>query len=242
MKKDVVISLKNVWKTYVMGETKLHAAREISLDIKKGEFIVVVGPSGAGKSTIMNLIGCLDFPSKGKIYLNNKDVTKMSESELAQIRGKTIGFIFQQFNLIQTLSAEENVFLPMSFQGTSRGPGIKKARELLTGMGLAKRTHHKPTELSGGERQRVAISRALANSPRVILADEPTGNLDSKTGKEVMDWLGDIHKEGATVVLITHDTSLVSHGERTIFLKDGIIEKVINNHKKRGVKRVKSKK
>jgi putative ABC transport system ATP-binding protein len=241
MKNDVVISLKDVWKTYVMGETKLHAAREISLDIKKGEFVVVVGPSGAGKSTIMNLIGCLDFPSRGKIYLNNKDVTKMTESELAQIRGKTIGFIFQQFNLIQTLSAEENVFLPMSFQGTPRGLGIKKSRDLLTGMGLGKRTHHKPSELSGGERQRVAISRALANSPKVILADEPTGNLDSKTGREVMEWLEEIHKEGATVVLITHDTSLVNQGERTIFLKDGIIEKIIHNHKKRGVKRAKSK-
>ncbi len=233
MKKSDVISLKNVWKTYQMGETKLDAAKNINLDIKKGEFVVILGPSGAGKSTIMNLVGCLDVPTQGHIFLDGKDVSLMHESELSRIRGRKIGFIFQQFNLIQTLTAAENVYLPMSFQGIDRKEGLEKARKLLAKVGLGNRSHHKPTELSGGERQRVAIARSLANSPSVILADEPTGNLDSKTGKEVMEMLDDINKQGATVVLITHDLNLVDHAERTIFLKDGMIEKVSLNGKKK---------
>ena len=234
MKKESVISLKNVWKTYNPGENPVHAAREINLDIKKGEFVTIVGPSGAGKSTIMNLVGCLDTPSKGKILLNGHDVSKLSESRLAQIRGKEIGFVFQQFNLIPTLTAEENVLLPMTFQEKDRTEGMKKARNLLKILGLENRAIHKPSELSGGEKQRVSIARALANSPNVILADEPTGNLDSKTGKEVMKILENINKNGSTVILITHDLNLVGQAKRTIFLKDGIIEKIKSN--KRGKK------
>ena len=233
MKKNDVISLKNVWKTYKMGETTLDAAKKINIDIKKGEFVVILGPSGSGKSTIMNLIGCLDEPTKGHIFLDEKDVSLMHESELSRIRGQKIGFIFQQFNLIPTLTAAENVFLPMSFQGVERKEGLEKAKKLLKMVGLGDRSHHKPTELSGGERQRVAIARSMANSPSVILADEPTGNLDSKTGQEVMEMLNKINEEGATVILITHDLNLVKHAERTIFLKDGMVEKVTNNHKKR---------
>ncbi len=235
MKGDV-ISLKNVWKTYQMGETKLDAAKDINLDIKKGEFVVIIGPSGAGKSTIMNLVGCLDVPTKGHIFLDGKDVSKMHESELSRIRGQKIGFIFQQFNLIPTLTAAENVYLPMSFQDIERKEGMIKAEKLLKMVGLEKRSHHKPSELSGGERQRVAIARSLANTPSVILADEPTGNLDSKTGKEVMTMLNKIHEDGATVILITHDLNLVKHAERTIFLKDGMIEKIANGRKKRVIK------
>ena len=217
-----------------MGKSALHAAKKIDLDIKEGELIAVVGPSGAGKSTIMNLIGCLDIPTKGKILLDGKDISKMSESELSNIRGRKIGFVFQQFNLIPSLSALENVYLPMSFQDTNRISGIKKAESILKDVGMEHRLHHKPSELSGGERQRVSIARALANSPEIILADEPTGNLDSKTGKNVMQLLEKIHKKGSTVVLITHDLHLVKDAERIIFLKDGIIEKIKKNGKKRG--------
>jgi len=231
-----VISLKNVWKTYQMGEVKVHAVRNVSLDIKRGEFVCILGPSGAGKSTVMNLVGCLDVPTNGKIILEGKDVSKLDESDLAQIRGRTIGFIFQQFNLIQTLSAAENVVLPMTFQDFSNHKKQKVAHDLLEKVGIGKRYFHKPTELSGGERQRVAIARALANSPSVILADEPTGNLDSKTGREVMGMLDDIHKEGATIVLVTHDIDLVEHAERVIFLKDGTVERIKHNYKRRGKK------
>ncbi len=234
MKRRDVISLKNVWKSYQMGKSALHAAKKIDLDIKEGELIAVVGPSGAGKSTIMNLIGCLDIPTKGKILLDGKDISKMSESELSNIRGRKIGFVFQQFNLIPSLSALENVYLPMSFQDTNRISGIKKAESILKDVGMEHRLHHKPSELSGGERQRVSIARALANSPEIILADEPTGNLDSKTGKNVMQLLEKIHKKGSTVVLITHDLHLVKDAERIIFLKDGVIEKIKKNGKKRG--------
>jgi putative ABC transport system ATP-binding protein len=241
MKRGSVISLKNVWKTYHMGDTDLHAVREVNLDVKQGEFVVIVGPSGSGKSTMIDMIGCLDVPTKGNIYLDGKDVSHMSESDLARIRGKKIGFIFQQFNLISTLTAAENVYLPMSFQNIPRSQGLNKAIELLKKVNLGQRYTHKPNELSGGERQRVAIARSLANDPQVILADEPTGNLDSKTGKEVMNMLSTIHKGGSTVVLITHDLNLIQHAERTIYLKDGMIEKIEKNNKK-GDKREKSKK
>ncbi len=236
MKRGNVISLQNVWKTYEMGATKLHAVRDINLDIQQGEFVVIVGPSGSGKSTMLDLIGCLDVPSQGKILLDSHDVAKMPESELARIRGKKIGFIFQQFNLIPTLTAAENVYLPMSFQNVERKQGMERAISLLKMVGLGERYTHKPTELSGGERQRVAIARALANSPQLILADEPTGNLDSKTGKEVMDMLANIHLKGSTVVLITHDLNLTHHAERIIFLKDGMIQKIEKNNKKRVIK------
>jgi len=241
MKRGPVISLKNVWKTYHMGDTDLHAVREVNLDVKQGEFVVIVGPSGSGKSTMLDMIGCLDIPSKGKIFLDGKDVSMMVESELARIRGKKIGFIFQQFNLISTLTAAENVYLPMSFQDVPRSEGLNKSIELLKKVKLGDRYTHKPNELSGGERQRVAIARSLANDPQVILADEPTGNLDSKTGREVMDMLDTIHKNGSTVILITHDLDLIKHAERTIYLKDGMIQKILKGNKKKVKKRAKYK-
>lgn len=225
--KHPIIELRNVWKTYRMGHNDVHALKGVSMQIHRGEFVAVVGPSGSGKSTMMNIIGCLDIPTQGHVFLDGHDIAKMSESNLATIRGKKIGFVFQQFNLIPTLTAVENVTLPMIFQGTSTREREERGMTLLTHFGLKDRALHKPTELSGGQSQRVAISRALANNPEVILADEPTGNLDSKTGAEVMNTLKDIHlKEGKTVILVTHDLNLVHHAERVIYLKDGMIEKV----------------
>ncbi|HLC72168.1 MAG TPA: ABC transporter ATP-binding protein [Candidatus Nanoarchaeia archaeon] len=230
----VLIELKDVWKTYQMGDNIVHALRGVSFKIHQGEFVAVVGPSGSGKSTMMNLIGCLDIPSKGTIFLHDHNIAHLSESRLASIRGKTIGFIFQQFNLIPTLTALENVALPMLFQGSLLNVRTAKAKSLLTKFGLGDRTHHKPNELSGGQSQRVAISRALANDPDVVLADEPTGNLDSKTGAEVMKTLADIHeKQGKTVVLVTHDLNLVHHAERVIHLKDGMVEKIVLGGKRK---------
>ena len=192
-----------------------------------GIITTIFGPSGSGKSTMMHLIGCLDIPTKGHIHLHNKDIAKLSESDLATLRGKSIGFIFQQFNLIPTLTALENVTLPMIFQDTTAQHRKETGIKLLSKFGLRERVGHKPTELSGGQSQRVAISRALANNPSIVLADEPTGNLDSKTGQEVMTFLGEIHKkQGKTVVLVTHDLNLVKHAERVIYLKDGKIEKI----------------
>ena len=225
--KHPIIELRNVWKTYQMGHNQVHALKGVSMQIHRGEFVAVVGPSGSGKSTMMNIIGCLDIPTQGHVFLDGHDIAKMSESNLATIRGKKIGFVFQRFNLIPTLTAVENVTLPMIFQGTSARQREERGMMLLTHFGLKERALHKPTELSGGQSQRVAISRALANNPEVILADEPTGNLDSKTGAEVMNTLKDIHmKEGKTVILVTHDLNLLHHAERVIYLKDGMIEKI----------------
>lgn len=227
-----VIELRDVWKTYQMGDNKVNALRGVSMQIYKGEFVAVVGPSGSGKSTMMNIIGCLDIPSKGTVFLNGHDISKLHESDLASIRGRSIGFVFQQFNLIPTLSALENVTLPMMFQGINEDRRIEVGNKLLTKFGLGDRMLHKPTELSGGQMQRVAISRALSNNPDVILADEPTGNLDSKTGAEVMETLRSIHeKQGKTIILVTHDLNLVHHAERVIYLKDGIVEKVAKGRK-----------
>ncbi len=230
----VLIELNNVWKTYHMGDNVVHALRGVSFKIHQGEFVAVVGPSGSGKSTMMNIIGCLDIPTKGAVFLHEHNIAHLSESRLASIRGRTIGFIFQQFNLIPTLTALENVALPMLFQGTSLVTRAARAKALLTKFGLGDRIHHKPNELSGGQSQRVAISRALSNDPDVILADEPTGNLDSKTGAEVMQFLGEIHqKQGKTIVLVTHDLDLVHHAERVIHLKDGMVEKIVPGGKKK---------
>jgi len=224
---DPIIELRHVWKTYQMGSNVVNALKDVSMKIHKGEFVAVVGPSGSGKSTMMNIIGCLDIPSKGHVFLDGHDIAKLSESDLATIRGKKIGFVFQQFNLIPTLTALENATLPMMFQETTTKQRQETGMKLLTHFGLKERAFHKPTELSGGQSQRVAISRALANNPEVVLADEPTGNLDSKTGIEVMETLKNIHlKEGKTVILVTHDLNLVHHVERVIYLKDGMIEKV----------------
>ncbi len=222
-KRNNVIVLENVWKIYQMGLVEVPALRGVNLEVKKGEFLVILGPSGSGKSTLLNMIGSLDLPTKGKIYLDGKNIAHFSESELAQLRGKKIGFVFQTFNLIPSLSALENVMLPMTFQGVERNQRIKTAKELLVKVGLGHRIKHLPSELSGGERQRVAISRALVNDPEVVLADEPTGNLDSKSGKEIIKILADLNKEGKTVIMITHERSLARYADRISLLRDGQI-------------------
>ncbi len=216
-----IIKLVDVWKTYKMGDSEVHALQGLNLEIKKGEFLAIQGPSGSGKSTAMNLIGCLDIPSKGHVYLDNHDISKLSESNLAQIRGRKIGFIFQQFNLINTLSARENIMLPMMFQGIDPDIRMKKSQELLELVDLGTRMDHKPKELSGGQQQRVAIARSLAVDPEVILGDEPTGNLDSKTGVTVLDFLKKLHKQGKTIVLVTHDDNVAKQAERIIYIRDG---------------------
>lgn len=218
----IAIELKDVWKTYEMGETEVHALRGMNIKIKKGEFVSIMGPSGSGKSTAVNMIGCLDLPTSGTIYLDNEDISQFEESELAQIRGKKIGFIFQTFNLIPTLTALENVTLPMIFQGVSEENRLKIGKEILDLVDLEDRMHHKPNELSGGQRQRVAIARALVNDPEIILADEPTGNLDSKTGKVVIEFLKKLHrKKGKTIIMVTHDSEVAKAADRKILIKDG---------------------
>ena len=225
-----VIRLAEVWKTYQMGEVELHALRGVNLDVRSGEFVAIEGPSGSGKSTAMNMIGALDYPTKGKVYLEKHDISRLSESQLASVRGKKIGFIFQQFYLLANLSALENVALPMMFQGVPQEKRRRRAGMLLEKFGLGERKHHRPSELSGGQQQRVAIARSLSNDPEFILADEPTGNLDSKTGKAIMEFLRDVNGQGKTVVMITHDQNLAKLADRTEFLKDGAITK-------RGVKK-----
>jgi len=232
---NAVIQLEGVWKIYQMGDVQVPALRGIDLEIERGEFLAIAGASGSGKSTMMNLIGCLDLPSKGKILLDGTDIASFRESQLAQIRGRKIGFVFQQFNLIPTLTALENVMLPLEFQNVDSVEARKTALELLKVVGLGDRVHHLPTQLSGGQQQRVAISRALAVNPDIILADEPTGNLDSKTGAFVMNLLDTIHKKDSkTIILVTHDFHLVKRAERIIYLKDGQIERIDHSNKDRG--------
>lgn len=218
-----VIMLEDVWKVYEIGTAKVEALRGITLSIKKGEFVAVQGPSGSGKSTAVNMIGCLDTPTSGKVFLDGQDISLLSESELAQIRGKKIGFVFQAFNLVPTLNALENVMLPMIFQNVALEKREARAKRLLGLMGLEERMFHRPNELSGGQQQRVAIARALANDPDVIIADEPTGNLDSKTGLHIIELLQKFYKEGKTVVMVTHENVLARRAERRIYLKDGKI-------------------
>ncbi len=221
-----VIELKDVWKTYKMGKNHVNAISDVNLTIYKGEFVVITGSSGSGKSTMMHLVGCLDVPSQGSVFLEDKNIVLLNKSQIAKIRGKKIGFIFQQFNLIQTLTALENVMLPMEFQD-NYSKAEEKAKGLLELVGLKERMHHKPTELSGGQTQRVAIARALANDPEIILADEPTGNLDSESGENVISMLYNLHKEqGKTLIIITHDANFISKSKkmaRVIRLKDGRI-------------------
>jgi len=223
MKQEAIIELKNVHKDYAMGDTKIHAVDNVSLQIKRGDFIAIVGPSGSGKSTMMNLVGALDLATEGDIFLDAQNIEHLHESELAQIRGKKIGFIFQTFNLIPTLTALENVMLPMIFQNVEREERIEKATKLLERVKLSHRLKHLPNELSGGERQRVAIARALANDPEVILADEPTGNLDSKTGEGIVSMFNQLNKEGKTIILVTHDMNMAKHANKIYKLKDGMI-------------------
>lgn len=222
-----VIKLKEVTKHYGFGHSLVKAVEGINISVRKGEFVAIMGPSGSGKSTSMNLVGSLDVPSHGKILLDNKDTSQFSESDLAQLRGKKIGFIFQQFNLIPNLTAIENVMLPMMFQGVDEEERIKRATELLKMMQLSERMEHYPNQLSGGEQQRVAIARALANDPEVILADEPTGNLDSRTGEIVLTYLNKLNDQGKTIVMITHDSELARrHADIIFWLRDGKLVKV----------------
>ena len=220
-----IIKLNDVCKNYQMGDSVVKAVCDANLEIKKGDFVAITGPSGSGKSTMMNLVGALDLASKGDIFLDNLNIEHVSESELAQIRGRKIGFVFQTFNLIPTLTALENVTLPMMFQNVDKEEREDKARKLLEKVKLSHRLNHLPGELSGGERQRVAIARALANDPEVILADEPTGNLDSKTGQEILDMFIKLNKEGKTVIMVTHDKELAKRARHIVRLKDGRIEK-----------------
>ncbi|MBI2129487.1 ABC transporter ATP-binding protein [Candidatus Woesearchaeota archaeon] len=226
---SAIIELRNVWKTYNMGEVEVNALCGLNLKIKKGEFVAIQGPSGSGKSTAMNMVGCLDIPTKGDIFLEGQNIAKLRESELAQIRGRKIGFIFQQFNLIPTLTAIENVALPMTFQDVPADERIKAAKELLAIVGLTDRMRHKPSEMSGGQQQRVAIARSLANNPDVMLADEPTGNLDSRSGRDIIHFLKKMHeKEGKTFILVTHDAALAKEADRIEYLRDGKIVKSLN--------------
>lgn len=217
-----IIELQDVWKTYKMEETEVNALRGITLKFNEGDFASIQGPSGSGKSTLMHLVGCLDLPSKGRILLDGHDISKMSESQLATIRGKKIGFVFQAFNLIPSLTAMENVMLPMVFNDVPKDIRLKRARELLEDMGLQHRLNHKPNQMSGGEQQRVAIARALSNDPEVILADEPTGNLDSTTGKHILDIIEHLYKEHKkTVIMVTHDPYIANFAEKKVVMVDG---------------------
>ena len=220
-----IIRLENVWKTHRVGTTNVHALRGVSLAINQGEFVAIVGPSGSGKSTMMSIAGCLDLPSKGTVYLQGKNISQISEDDLAGLRGRTIGFVFQQFNLMPTLSAADNVMLPMMFQPTKVNKKTR-AEMLLNRVGLSHRLTHRPSELSGGEQQRVAIARALSNNPVVLLADEPTGNLDSANGAHIVSLLKELHKEGTTIVLVTHDINLAKQALRRIHLRDGQVVEV----------------
>jgi putative ABC transport system ATP-binding protein len=222
-----LIKLTNVWKTYQMGEVEFAALKGINLEIYEGEFLVVLGPSGSGKSTLMNLLGCLDLPSKGIVFLNSSDISELDESELARIRGQMIGFIFQSFNLIPTLNTQENVLLPLEFQEEDRQIARKKAAYLLEIVGLSDKRKNLPSQLSGGQRQRVAIARSLAVNPPIILADEPTGNLDTRTGDYILDFLDGLNKkEGKTIIIVTHDLDLLKYATRIVYLRDGEIEKI----------------
>jgi putative ABC transport system ATP-binding protein len=226
-KDEPLIKLTNVWKTYQMGEVEFAALKGINLEIYEGEFLIVLGPSGSGKSTLMNLLGCLDLPSRGKVYLNSKDISELNESELAIIRGKMIGFIFQSFNLLPTLNTEENVLLPMEFQEEDRQIARRKAAYLLEIVGLSDKRKNLPSQLSGGQRQRVAIARSLAVNPPIILADEPTGNLDTRTGDYILDFLDGLNKkEGKTIIIVTHDLDLLKYATRIVYIRDGEIEKI----------------
>jgi len=219
-----IIHLEDIRKSYIMGKHQLQVLKGISLDIFKNEYVALMGPSGSGKSTLMNILGCLDTPSDGRYILNNQDVSKMEDNALAEVRNKEIGFVFQQFNLLPRLTALENVALPLIYAGFSKKQRNEKAMHVLGMVSLTDRSHHKPNELSGGQSQRVAIARALVNDPSIILADEPTGNLDTKTSYEIMDIFGQIHANGNTVVLVTHEEDIAGHARRVVRLRDGVIE------------------
>ncbi|MBI4484426.1 MAG: ABC transporter ATP-binding protein [Acidobacteria bacterium] len=219
-----MIETVDLWKTYVMGSEEIHALRGVSIEIERGEYVAIMGPSGSGKSTLMNLIGCLDTPTKGSYLLNGKQVSQMNDNDLARIRNEEIGFVFQTFNLLPRATALHNVELPLVYAGVPAKDRVERARSALQRVELGDRLTHRPNELSGGQRQRVAVARALVNNPSILLADEPTGNLDSKTGAEIMALFERLHKAGNTIVVVTHEADVAAFAYRTIFLRDGQVE------------------
>lgn len=221
---SILIDIKNITKLYEMGEEKLYALSGVDLVIEKNEYVAIMGPSGSGKSTLMNIIGCLDTPTSGDYILNGKDVHEMDDDELAEIRNKEIGFVFQTFNLLPRSNALHNVELPLVYSGLSRSERLKRAEEALANVGLTDRMTHKPNELSGGQRQRVAVARALINNPSIILADEPTGNLDTKTGEEIMGLIKELNHKGNTIIIVTHEEDIAKHANRIVKIRDGMIE------------------
>jgi putative ABC transport system ATP-binding protein len=222
---EPLITINDIGRKYVIGAEVIHALKSVSLTINKGEFVALMGPSGSGKSTLMNILGCLDTPTKGSYVLNNIDVSHMTDNDLAEVRNKEIGFVFQTFNLLPRNSALDNVALPLVYSGVNKENREKRAKQALENVGLGHRVDHKPNELSGGQRQRVAVARALINNPSIILADEPTGNLDTKTSVEIMGLLEDIHAKGNTIILVTHEEDIALHAHRIVRMRDGLIEK-----------------
>ncbi len=220
-----LIATRDLWKTYQMGDEQIHALRGVSIQIERGEYVAIMGPSGSGKSTLMNLIGCLDTPSKGTYLLNDKEVSQMNDNELARIRNEEIGFVFQTFNLLPRATALHNVELPLVYAGMSKKERIEQAKAAIAKVELTPRMNHKPNELSGGQRQRVAIARALVNNPSILLADEPTGNLDSKTGVEIMALFARLHESGNTIILVTHEADIAAYAHRVVAIRDGQVEK-----------------
>ncbi len=226
-----IIHLEDIRKSYYMGHQELEVLKGISLEINKNEYVALMGPSGSGKSTLMNILGCLDSPTSGKYILNNHDVSQMTDNDLAEVRNQEIGFVFQQFHLLPRLTALENVALPLLYAGMGRKLRMEKAKHVIEMVNLTDRSNHKPNELSGGQCQRVAIARALVNDPSIILADEPTGNLDTKTSNEIMDIFGDIHQNGNTVILVTHEEDIAHYAHRVVRLRDGMVETDRKNEK-----------
>ena len=224
MSPSALISLDGIRKSYALGGNVVHALREIDLKIEKGEYTALMGPSGSGKSTLMNIIGCLDSPSQGQYWLNGKEVSRMNDVDLSRVRNQEIGFVFQTFNLLNRLSALDNVALPLVYAGMKSKERLARAEAVLEQVGLKDRMHHRPNELSGGQRQRVAVARALVNNPSLLLADEPTGNLDTKTSHEIMALFEEIHQQGNTIVLVTHEEDIAAHAKRIVRLRDGLIE------------------
>src|SRR5476651_2260062 len=235
---EPLITLKDIGRKYVIGTEIIHALKSVSLSINKGEFVALMGPSGSGKSTLMNILGCLDTPTKGEYILNGTNVSQMSDNELAEVRNKEIGFVFQTFNLLPRNTALDNVALPLVYAGVNKNDRMERARKTLENVGLGNRTDHRPNELSGGQRQRVAVARALINNPSIILADEPTGNLDTKTSIEIMGLIEDIHSKGNTIILVTHEEDIALHAHRIVRMRDGLVENDFMNTNIQKVNRV----
>ena len=230
-----LIETRDIWKTYQMGDEEIHALQGVTIAIARGEYVAIMGPSGSGKSTLMNLIGCLDTPTKGTYLLNEKEVSQMNDNELARIRNEEIGFVFQTFNLLPRATALHNVELPLVYAGVSKKDRLERAKGALEKVELTPRMHHRPNELSGGQRQRVAIARALVNNPSILLADEPTGNLDSKTGVEIMALFDRLHQAGNTIIVVTHEPEIAMHAHRVIAIRDGSVERDVTQDRPTGV-------